>query len=303
MGCYALLDNLVAAGHGNAAAYARAQALAREFILQFPMKTGYWTDGHSDNAVNSHTYKSNTTKSNAALYLFDHPDFDPDWRTHVPQLIAWTETHFVERTAGSEPAHVFGAQIVGEQDGFNFKMDYQTARHAAECARWFAASGDAAFREKAYRCLSWVTYCSDADGRATESPYSLNIATWWSDCYGECPRMFYHAFAAVPEWAPPREDHILYSDGVLSDVRYARGEVQYTARQAKDVEYLRLSFFPATVTLDGAALSRRTDPQAVGWTSRELGGGDHAVAVRRGRAGRVRIAGNPASAAQPSNER
>lgn len=38
-----------------------------------------------------------------------------------------------------------------------------------------------------------------------------------------CPRMFYHAFAALPEWAPLREDHILYSYGVLTSVQYAHG--------------------------------------------------------------------------------
>jgi hypothetical protein len=31
--------------------------------------------------------------------------------------------------------------------------------------------------------------------------------------------MFYQAFAAMPEWTPPREDHILYSYGVLADNR------------------------------------------------------------------------------------
>ena len=104
--------------------------------------------------------------------------------------------------------------------------------------RWYRVSGDDSYRAKAYRSVNWVTYCSDADGRATESPYSLNIASWWSDCYGECPRMFYQAFVAMPEWAPPREDHILYRYGVLTSFQYAHRELQYTATQAKDVEYL-----------------------------------------------------------------
>ena len=293
IGCYALLDSLVTTGCGNTGVYFRARELTRDFMLKFPMKTGCWTDGHSDNGVNSHTYKSNMSKSNTALYLFDHPEFDPDWRTHIPMLIAWTETNFVYRTTGGEPAEAFGAQIVGEQDGFNFKMDYQTARHAAECARWFAASGDARYREKAYRCLNWVTYCSDGKGRATESPYSLNIATWWSDCYGECPRMFYHVFAAVPEWAPPGEDHILFSEGILADVSYRSGEVRYTARDRTGTEYLRLSFRPAAVTLSNAPLA---------WNERPLDGGDYAVTIHRKEAGQVRIAGNRQPSTQGEGE-
>ena len=224
IGCYTLLDSLIKANLGNVAAYQDARAKARDFILQNPMKTGYWTDGHTDTDVNSNTYKSNMSASNVTLYMLDHPEFNPDWMTDVPKLIKWTEDYFVFRCAPGEPATQWGANIVGEQDGFLVKMDYQTARYAAECARWFAVSGDAAYKEKAYRSLNWVTYCNDSSGQAFESPVSKDVPSWWSDCYGECPRMFYHAFAAVPEWAPPGENHILYSEGVLKDVSYAAGK-------------------------------------------------------------------------------
>ena len=264
------------------------------------MVTGYWTDGHSDTPINSNTYRSNLSKSNAALYMLDNPDFDPDWRTHIPQMIQWTETYFVNRTTGGEPATDWGANIVGEQDSFNYKMDYQTARYAAENAKWYAASGDAAAKEKAFRSLSWVTYTNDSDGRATESPYSLNIATWWSDCYGEGPRMFYHAFAAVPEWAPPGEDHILYSQGVLRNVSYAPGEVKYTPTDDDDIEYLRLTFTPGAVTVGGVALSEMPDLTTEGYTVRSLGGGDYAVNVRRMRSGNVVISAESAAPAAPT---
>ena len=98
-----------------------------------------------------------------------------------------------------------------------------------QCARWYAVSGDESYKEKAFRSLNWVTYCNDSTGMAFESPVSKGILSWWSDCYGECPRMFYHAFAAVPEWAPPHENHILYSEGILRDVSYAEKQVKYTA--------------------------------------------------------------------------
>jgi len=42
-----------------------------------------------------------------------------------------------------------GSQYCGEQDSFLPKMDYQTARYAAECARWYAVSGDEPYKEKA----------------------------------------------------------------------------------------------------------------------------------------------------------
>ena len=225
------------------------------------------------------------------LCLFDYPELDPDWKTDIPKLIKWTEENFIFRTAPGEPSTMWGANIVGEQDDFNFKMDYQTARYAAACARWYAISGDEAYKEKAWRSLNWVTYCNDSTGMAFESPVSKGILSWWSDCYGECPRMFYHAFAAVPEWAPPREDHILYSEGILKDVQYADKMVNYTATSGKGTEYLRLSFKPSAVLIDGVKIDGAGDPDSDHFILRKLGKGDFALTVAHGKSCKVEISG------------
>lgn len=287
VGCYMLLDQLIQANRGDVKAYENARDKARDFLRQYPLKTGYWADGHTDNSDYGNTYKSNTPASNYALALFDYPELDPDWRADIPRLIKWTEDNFVFRCAPGEPATEWGANIVGEQDGFLPKMDYQTARYAAQCARWYAVSHDEAYKEKAYRCLNWVTYCNAPDGRAFESPVSKHISNWWSDCYGECPRMFYPAFAGVPEWAPPGENHILYSDAMLKDVSYAPTKVQYTSTQKTGIEYLRLAFNPTRLTLDGDSLTRRSDLDSFGYTLRDLGKGDCVVNIKRGQPGTV----------------
>ena len=176
-GCYMLFENLIRSGLGNVEEYIKARDKTRDFLLNYPMKTGYWTDGHSDTDVKSNTYKSNLSASNMTLTLFDYPELDPGWRTDIPMLIKWTEDNFVFRTAPGEPSTMWGANIVGEQDDFNFKMDYQTARYAAACARWYAVSGDESYKEKAYRSLNWVTYCNDSLGMAFESPFKSTRIT------------------------------------------------------------------------------------------------------------------------------
>ncbi len=291
-GCYTLLDELIKANLGNVPAYRDACKKVRDFILQYPMKTGYWTDGHTDADVNSNTYKSNMSASNIALYLLDHPEFDPGWKSDVPMLIKWTEDNFIFRTAPGEPATQWGANIVGEQDSFIYKMDYQTARYAAECARWYSISGDQSYKEKAYRSLNWVTYCNDSNGMANESPLSKDISNWWSDCYGEGPRMFYHALAAVPEWAPPGENHILYSKGVLKNVVYHPEKVQYTPAEEKGTEFLRLAFKPAMITVNGRKISLRSDTDTEGYMLKVLGNGDYAVTIERSGGGSVVIKGS-----------
>ena len=288
-GCYMLLDNLIKANIGNVKAFKDAREKARNFILEYPMKTGYWTDGHSDTDIKSNTYKSNLSASNTTLCLFDYPDLDPDWKSDIPELIKWTEDNFVFRTAPGEPSAMWGANIVGEQDSFIFKMDYQTARYAAECARWYAISGDESYREKAYRSLNWITYCNDSTGMAFESPVSKGISSWWSDCYGECPRMFYHAFAAVPEWAPPHENHILYSEDILRDVKYTTEKVQYYAASGNGTEYLKLNFKPSKITINGVLIPGSEDIGPGSYTIGSLGNGDYFITLNHKSTGMVVI--------------
>jgi hypothetical protein len=253
------------------------------------MKTGFWTDGHSDTDIKSNTYKSNLSASNTTLCLFDYPDLDPDWKSDIPKLIKWTEDNFVFRTAPGEPSTMWGANIVGEQDSFIFKMDYQTARYAAECARWYAISGNESYKEKAFRSLNWVTYCNDSTGMAYESPVSKGILSWWSDSYGECPRMFYHAFAAVPEWAPPHENHILYSEGILRDIQYSPDRISYSATSGNGTEFLRLAFKPGKISLNGVVIYRSDNPKADSYSVKDLGKGDYAITIRHKFACRIEI--------------
>ena len=290
-GCYMLFENLLRAGFGDPVLYASARDKARDFLVKYPMKTGYWTDGHSDTDVKSNTYKSNLSASNMALCLFDYPELDAQWKNDIPMLIRWTEENFVFRTEPGEPSSMWGANIVGEQDSFNYKMDYQTARYAAACARWYSVSGDLSFKEKAYRSLNWVTYCNDTLGMAFESPVSNGILSWWSDCYGECPRMFYHAFAGVPEWAPPREDHILYSESVLTNVVYSEKNIRYSATADSGIVYLRLSYKPYRITVNDKKIFAGSSLLPDTYMLRKLGKGDYALTVSHSKAGRIIIEG------------
>ncbi len=99
--------------------------------------------------------------------------------------------------------------------------------------------------------------------------------------------MYYYGLAAVPEWCPPGENHILYSHGTLKNVTYEDNNVQYTTTDSKGIEYLRLNFMPASVTINGVTLSQRSDLSVEGYTVRSLGGSDYAVNIKRAHAGSV----------------
>lgn len=290
-GCITLFDMLIDAREGEINAYKKVRAKVRDWLLKYPVKDGLWVDGHTDTYITGTGNLSNMSASNAALYISDNHGFDPDWKTTLPGLIKWTEDNFVYKSAPGEPSNLWGANIVSEQVAFMPKMDYQTARYAAQCAMWYAVSGDEAYKEKAFRSLNFVTYCNDTTGLAFESPFSKGVNSWYSDSYGEGPKMFYPVLASVPQWSPSGENHILYSAGILKSVSYADHKVQYSATQDTGIEYLHLAFNPAIVTVNGVKISCRSDTDKEGYTIKDLGNGNYAVKIKRIKSGEVIVTG------------
>jgi hypothetical protein len=304
-GALSLFDLLIEAGQGDVAAYTAARSTLSAWLLSYPMANGRWVDGHSDVHIDGNTNLSTTCGSDMALYLFDHPDWDPDFLTDAPRLLRWTEDNFVNvATSDSLPGQYHGAFVPAEQLAYMYRMGYQTARLGAEYAQWYAVSGDQTYRDRAYRCLAYDTYMMQASGQSSDGPTDA-VGFWWSDVYGEAPRMYYYGLAAVPEWAPPGESHILSSLASLKDVSYADGRVQYSAVAPAGREFLRLAFTPSAITVSGVPLAKRSDQQAEGYTFRDLGGGDCAVTIVRARSGPVVIVRDPddVAPAAPKNLR
>jgi hypothetical protein len=92
--------------------------------------------------------------------------------------------------------------------------------------------------------------------------------------------MFYHALAAIPEWAPPGENHILYSKDILKNVSYEKGKVSYFSSDMHGTEFLRMSFKPSSVKVNGISMKS-------GFEIKPLGNGDYYLVVRRSSAGNV----------------
>jgi hypothetical protein len=271
---------LIDSRQGDLNKYANAVKTVSDWLHKYPFSNGKWVDGHTDTYITGTSNLSNLSASNAGLYLSDHITFSSQWRNVLPSLIKWTEENFVFKAAKGEPSQMWGANIVSEQVAFMPKMDYQTARYAAQCAKWYRLSGDKLYKEKAFRSLNFVTYCNDTTGKAYESPFSKGVNSWWSDSYGECPIMFYHALAAVPEWAPKGENHILYSTTVLKNIKYQDGRVTYTATEKFGTEYLRVAFKPAVTQIGHMKISPRIS---------KLSDGDYYLIIQRNRAGVVRV--------------
>jgi hypothetical protein len=99
------------------------------------------------------------------------------------------------------------------------------------------------------------------------------------------------AMAAVPDFAPVGQDHLLGSSSIIQKVKYAPRRVEYRTFDKSGTETLRLSFLPAKVTAASSALSKRDDLKGEGYTVQPLGGGDYEVKVNHANSNDVAIDG------------
>jgi hypothetical protein len=264
-----LFDEMIRLRLGDAPAYQRARKLAWDWLMTFPIKNNLWGGYFEDvsfdhDLVNWNQYCALET----ARYLLQHPATDPEAKAHAQALITWVENTFAVdvkapehyRWVQLEPTQYgrqWGANAISEQthDDMN-KMGSHTSRYASLCALWYEVTGEESYQEKAFRSFNWATYMAHEDGLITEAMAEDEF--WYSDGYADYIRHFLAGMGSVPEWAPSGENHLLRSTSVVQRVEYSSGEMKYTTFEGESEEVLKLSFRPARVTADGAALPQLT---------------------------------------------
>jgi hypothetical protein len=136
-----------------------------------------------------------------------------------------------------------------------------------------------------------------------------NEGWWFSDGYGDYVRHFLAAMAAVPQWAPARENHLLRSTSIVNHVEYGPrpgaglgprpARVAWTTFDADSTETLRLVGWPASVSVGGAALSERDDLDDEGFAAEPLGAGGVVLRVRHTHPGEVVVTTGAPTALPP----
>ena len=257
IGPISLFDGLINLGLGNIAAYQAARATAWNWMMTYPMQNNVWANYFED--VPIQTNRNNLNQYNAlmtARYLLEHPEYDASWESHVRGLITWVKNTF------RVPS--YGADTIQEQVLFAHPMGSHTSRHASVNALLYEKTGDTAAKETAYRSLNWATYMARTNGVVIDGPEVNHL--WFTDGYGDYIRHFMTSLGAVPEWAPAGENHLVRSSSIVKDIIYAQSSIAYTTADENSMEVLRVNFTPSSVTVDGQALSQRSDLTQAGWT-------------------------------------
>lgn len=266
-----LFDELIRLGLGDVDAYTRIRAAAWDWFKKYPLANNVWV-GYFEDVSPTMENMNQVIPLEFARYVLLHPDKDPDWQEHTRKLIEWVKT-----TPKWPKYIVHGATVTTEQgNGRDFCCnlpnqccDSHTSRLAAVEALYYAATGDVAYRDEAFRSWNWVTYFQGLSKNA-HAPFSTQW--WFTDQYADGPRRLMDAFWAVPEWAPADESHLLGSSSVTTRISYGKGSVTYSTFDPHSIDVLRLDFVPSSVTADGKALPRRSTLNAAGYTFDEKTG-------------------------------
>src|SRR6202030_1470312 len=172
-----LFDELMRLELGDVDAYRKVRQGAWDWLQKYPMQNNVWV-GYFEDVTPSMANMNQVIPLEYARYVLLNPDKDLEWRDHARKLIHWVKT-----TPKWPKYIVHGATVTTEQgDGASFCCgapneccDSHTARLAAIEALYFAKTGEAAYKEEAFRSYNWVTYFQGMPPNA-HAPFSTQ---WW----------------------------------------------------------------------------------------------------------------------------
>jgi hypothetical protein len=229
-GALRLFSDLIAMRQGNTKAYADASKTVIVWLKAYPVKTNKWgpffedinTGDYSDTQINADTL---------AMYILEHPDWDPAWKAQVKGILNWSMATFA-----NDEYKKWGVTPINEQTVYRVPGNSHTSRHASVELTYCEKTGDCVTKDDAIRRLNWATYTVDTDGK---NRY-IRDDNWLTDGYGDYVRHYLRAMAAAPELAPNDQNHLLRTNSVIQTIEYGPARIQYTKFDASSAEEFKL---------------------------------------------------------------
>jgi len=220
-----------------------------------PMTTFIW-NGYFEDIPNDPEMinRVQNTPIELCKYLIDHPESDKAIDTNVPSLIHWVANAFKTE----------GLDAIREQTWCYEPMGSHTARYGSACAMYYERTGEKWYKEQAFRFLNVATYMTHDNGVVAVGPNWPGA--WFIDGYGDYIRHFIDAMAAVPEWAPAGENHLLKSSSVIQNIIYGATQISFTSFDDSSKVILRMALKPKSITVNGKMLEQGKSPKLNGWT-------------------------------------
>jgi len=263
--------------------YSEAHDKALQWMLENPVKHGWWAGFHED--VGSKGKTGNVVFMPMAFtcgYLLRKRSDSPQYLSWAEDIHAAIRKHFVHL----EDHALAPAPGVAEQLACNVIMPVHTACYCSLLCTVYEVKASEDLRKMVVSGINSCTWAQIRNGAIMtwlhlpqRDPKSQKFDfTKWLDALGKQDDTWYSihigtllyvfdAMAAFPEIAPEGEDHVLGFETPPRNVRYEKGKVSFSASRPSCTT-LKLSFEPASVKLAGKDLPRREmlSADAAGWT-------------------------------------
>lgn len=154
---------------------------------------------------------------------------------------------------------------------------------------------DTALLERARRIALITTYDATNTGYAEDLLFGGQdvYKHWIKIAYGVQTHFYLKSMIYQPELAPHGEDHLLSSQSTVQKISYEPRLIQYSTFSAprNNIDILKLSFLPISITANGSGLELRTNLSGNGYTVQDLKNGDYVVRLRHDGSRNIRIEG------------
>jgi hypothetical protein len=240
--------------------------------------------------------QAQTTTDWAVRYFMDNPDYFPNWKNDVRNIMGVFLNHTSVDPASETEAYS-GAWAVPESSGCcKTSLAWASMEFAAIFARYGVEADSEWGREMARRMLILSTYNIHETGLVEDNIHGGVRAadTWINGAVHSALKWILRTMSWLPEvTGPPRENHLMRSSAVVSSVVYEPGSIRYSTfdAPAKTVDVLRLAFVPSSITADGKPLRKRSDLDANGYTVKLLPSRDAIVSIRHDGATQIEVNG------------
>ena len=221
-----------------------------------------------------------------ARYLMDNPAVFPNWRNDVRNILSLFLNHTSVDPVGAGDVYS-GAWAFPESNSCcGRSLWYGPMELAVPFAQYGVQAHSAWGRELARRIQILATYDGHDTGVSEDNldgGFVVN-ADWFKIAHPMALKHLLGTIAWLPEeFGPARENHIVRSSAVVSEVTYGRHEVSYTTfdAPAPTIDLLRMAYLPERISGPSEqVLTRRDDLGGNGYTVKPLSPGDYLVGIR-----------------------
>jgi Malectin domain len=304
-----LLDDLIRLGYtgpDNSLMQTRdaAQAYLRDALLPNWTVNETWGRNYQDGPD---PVQAQTTTDRTVRYLLANKNYFTNWKNDVRNILSLYLNH-TSVSPASAGGPYSGAWALPESSlCCSTSLAWAPVELASNFAQYANDTQSEWAKEIARRQLILGTYDFRLNGMVEDNILggTIEAGGWFIAAHPSALEWTLQAMSWMPELTGAgREDHIMRTTSVVSDVDYQPGKIAYSTFDApgETQEVVRLAFKPESITAEGQALRLRNNLNVNGYSEKPLSNGDYIVEIRHDGLKHILIQGADPAVAVPGHQ-